>query len=70
MNGWYNEVKHLIMSNCDFLKHDIYNIGIVEQSHVLYDFTFYTFYNLAPNFSRKQKVKMCLMSTILRQILS
>ena len=59
------------MSRCDFLEHDIYKIGIVEQLHVrTLRFTFYTFYNLAPNFSREQKVKMCLMSTILRQILS
>ena len=34
MNGWYNEVKHLTMSRCDFLEHDIYDIGIVEQLHV------------------------------------
>ena len=68
MNGSFSGVKHLTMSHCDFLKHEIYINW--QSTHVLYDFTFYTFYNLAPNFSRKQKVEMCLISTILRQILS
>ena len=58
MNGSFNSLQ-LNIKQCL----NLISLGMMNFVSLL----FYTFNNLAPNFSREQKVKMCLMSIILRK---